>query len=85
MRQIKFYLKEEEYRALSKLAEEAGVTVPSLAKKIVLSHIGLDESLPLHERVKILEDRLEKLSQEVGRIEKDLAYLIREVKGIRRS
>ncbi|ABL78360.1 hypothetical protein [Thermofilum pendens] len=84
-RQVKFNLKEEEYAKLESLAKEIGTTPAALAKKIVLEHLGLDESVTLIERVRTLEERYERMAKELGRIEKDLAYVIRVIRAKRGS
>ena len=79
-RQVKFYLNEKEYARLKEMAGELGMTPAALAKKIVLGYLGLDETLSLVERIRNLEERYERIVKELGRIEKDLAYVMRIVK-----
>ena len=40
MRQVKFYIDEERYEELKKLAQEQGLTVPGYVKRLVLKHLG---------------------------------------------
>ena len=78
-RQVKFNLKEEEYTKLESLAKELGMTPTALAKKIVLEYLGLDETLNLAERIHELNKKYERITRELRRIEKDLAYVMRIV------
>jgi len=78
-KQIKFNLKEGEYARLESLARELGMTPTVLAKKIVLEYLGLDETVSLAEKVRELDEKYERITRELRRIEKDLAYVMRIV------
>jgi len=84
-RQVKFYLDESEYDRLKSLADELGESPASLAKKIVLEYLGLSESASLLKRVCDLEEKYERLVRELGRVEREVAYLMRVVKSKRGS
>ncbi len=75
LKQVKFYLGEEQYEKLKKIAEQQGLSVPALVKSIVLEYLGETEYGDLVSRIKELERKYEQLAREVGRIEKDLALL----------
>lgn len=79
-KQVKIYLSEEQYEMLRKLAEEQGVSVPALVKSLVLGFLG--EAGPpkcsdIVSRIEELEKKYEQLAKEVGRIEVDLALLMK--------
>lgn len=75
LKQVKFYLGEEQYEKLRKIAEQQGLSVPALVKSIVLEYLGEAEYGDLVYRIKELERKYEQLAREVGRIERDLALL----------
>jgi len=75
LKQVKFYLSEEQYGKLRKIAEQQGLSVPALVKRLVLEFIGEAEYGDLITRIKELEKKYEQLAREVGRIEKDLVLL----------
>ncbi|MEM4971030.1 MAG: hypothetical protein QXE01_07255 [Sulfolobales archaeon] len=77
LKQVKFYLSVEQYEKLKKLAEHQGLSAPALVKKIVLEYLGEVEYGDLVSRIKNLEEKYEQLAKEVGRIEKDLALLVK--------
>ena len=75
-RQIKFYVEEEVYNKLKRLAEEQSISIPRLVKNITLVYLGEKGEEPdLLNRVRELERKYEQLVKEVGRIEVDLALL----------
>jgi len=78
MKQVKFYIDEEHYEKLRKLAEEQGLSVPAYVKNLVLKVLGELEP-GIEETVKYLEERTEQLGKEVGRIGIDLARVIKRV------
>jgi len=78
MKQVKFYIDEEHYEKLRKLAEEQGLSVPAYVKNLVLKVLGTLEP-GIEETVKYLEERTEQLGKEVGRIGIDLARVIKRV------
>lgn len=84
MKQVKFYLDEERYEKLRKLAEEQGLTVPAYVKRLVLRVLGELEP-GLEEVVRYLKQRDEQLRKEVGRIEIDLADLMKRVEKLERE
>lgn len=77
LKQVKFYLSEDHYEKLRKIAEQQGLSVPALVKQIVLEYLGEAEYGDLVYRIKELEKKYEQLAREVGRIEKDLALLMK--------
>jgi hypothetical protein len=84
MKQVKFYIDEERYEKLRKLAEEQGLSVPAYVKNLVLKVLGELEP-GIEETVKYLEERTEQLGKEVGRIGIDLARLIKRVERLERE
>jgi len=84
VKQVKFYLDEERYEKLRKLAEEQGLTVPAYVKRLVLRVLGELEP-GLEEVVRYLKQRDEQLRKEVGRIEIDLADLMKRVEKLERE
>ena len=75
LRQVKFYLGEEQYEKLRKIAEQQGLSVSALVKSVILEYLGEVEYGDLARRVMELERKYEQLAREVGRIERDLALL----------
>lgn len=92
LKQIKFYVSDEEYEKLKKLAAEVGLSVPMLTKQAVFEKFNLGGSSAtslgrlgeLEERVKLLEKKYEQLGIEVGRIERDLFRIIVKMKHMER-
>jgi L-rhamnose isomerase len=84
MKQVKFYIDEEHYEKLRKLAEEQGLSVPAYVKNLVLKVLGELEP-GIEETVKYLEERTEQLGKEVGRIGIDLARVIKRVERLERE
>jgi len=84
MKQVKFYIDEERYEKLRKLAEEQGLSVPAYVKNLVLKALGELEP-GIEETVKYLEERTEQLGKEVGRIGIDLARVIKRVERLERE
>jgi len=84
MKQVKFYIDEEHYEKLRKLAEEQGLSVPAYVKNLVLKALGELEP-GIEETVKYLEERTEQLGKEVGRIGIDLARVIKRVERLERE
>ncbi|MEM1605319.1 MAG: ribbon-helix-helix domain-containing protein [Fervidicoccaceae archaeon] len=84
MKQVKFYVDEEHYEKLRKLAEEQGLSVPAYVKNLVLKAIGELEP-GIEETVKYLEERTEQLGKEIGQIGIDLARVIKRVERLERE
>ncbi len=78
MRQVKFYIDEEHYEELKKLAQEQGLTVPGYVKRLVLKHLGEIEG-GVEENVEYLLQRQEQMRKELGRIGLDLIKLQKRV------
>ena len=82
LKQVKFYLSMEQYEKLRRMAGEQGLSVPALVKSIVLELLGEAEYGDLISRIRELERKYEQITREIGRIEKDLAFIMRRsVKG----
>ena len=79
MRQVKIYLSDDQYERLRKLAEAHGLTPSRYVKLLVLEALGEVEYGGLAARVRMLEQKYEQLAREVGRIEKDLALLLKKL------
>ncbi len=77
LKQVKFYLTVEQYEKLQSIANDLGLTVPSLVKQLVLEFLGEADYGNLVARIRDLEAKYEQLAKEVGRIEKDLAIVLR--------
>jgi hypothetical protein len=84
LRQVKFYIDEEHYEKLKKLAEEQRLSVPAYVKNLVLRALGELEP-GLEEKVKYLMQREEQLGKEIGRIGVELALLARGVERLERE
>jgi predicted DNA-binding protein len=84
VKQVKFYVDEEHYEKLRKLAEEQGLSVPAYVKNLVLKAIGELEP-GIEETVKYLEERTEQLGKEIGQIGIDLARVIKRVERLERE
>jgi len=83
-KQVKFYIDEDRYEKLRKLAEEQGLSVPAYVRNLVLR--VLEELEPgFEEKVKYLIQREEQLRKEVGRIEMDLVDLMKRVERLERE
>ena len=78
MRQVKFYIDEEHYEELKKLAQEQGLTVPAYVKRLVLKQLGEMEG-GIEENIKYLLQRHEQMKKELGRIGLDLIKLQKRV------
>lgn len=76
-KQVKFYLEPELYERLRRLAEEQGVSVPQLVRSLVLEYLGEAGEDNLARRLRELEEKYEQLARELGRVEKDLALLMK--------
>ena len=76
-KQVKFYLEPELYERLRRLAEEQGVSVPQLVRSLVLEYLGEAGEGNLARRLRELEEKYEQLARELGRVEKDLALLMK--------
>ena len=76
-KQVKFYLEPELYAKLKRLAEEQGVSVPQLVKSLVLEYLGEIGDGDIASKVRELEEKYEQLAKELGRMEKDLALLMK--------
>ncbi len=74
LKQVKFYLGEEQYEKLRKIAEQQGLSVPALVKSIVLEYLGEAEYGDLVHRIEELERKYEQLAREVGRIDVTLGW-----------
>ncbi|WP_288005993.1 ribbon-helix-helix domain-containing protein [Thermofilum sp.] len=83
MRQVKFYIDEEHYEELKKLAQEQGLTVPGYVKRLVLKHLGEIEG-GVEENVEYLLQRQEQMRKELGRIGLDLIKLQKRVEYLER-
>ena len=78
MRQVKFYIDEERYEELKKLAQEQGLSVPGYVKRLVLKHLGEMEG-SVEENVEYLLQMQEQMRKELGRIGLDLIKLQKRV------
>lgn len=76
-KQVKFYLEQELYDRLRKLADEQGTTVPQLVRSLVLEYLDEARDGNLASRVRELEKKYEQMAKELGRVEKDLALLMK--------
>jgi len=74
---VKFYLEPELYERLRRLAEEEGVSVPRLVRGLVLEYLGEAGEGNLARRLRELEEKYEQIARELGRVEKDLALLMK--------
>ncbi len=83
MRQVKFYIDEEHYEELKKLAQEQGLTVPGYVKRLVLKHLGEIEG-GIEENVEYFLQRQEQMRKELGRIGLDLIKLQKRVEYLER-
>jgi predicted DNA-binding protein len=83
LRQVKFYIDEEHYEELKKLAQEQGLTVPGYVKRLVLKHLGEIEG-GVEENVEYLLQRQEQMRKELGRIGLDLIKLQKRVEYLER-
>jgi len=83
LRQVKFYIDEEHYEELKKLAQEQGLTVPGYVKRLVLKHLGKMEG-GIEENVEYLLQRQEQMRKELGRIGLDLIKLQKRVEYLER-
>jgi sugar phosphate isomerase/epimerase len=84
MRQVKFYIDDERYEQLRRLAEERGLTVPALVRGLVLRALSGEER-ELEEVVGRLEERVAQLTREVGRLGVELALLAKRVEKLERE
>jgi hypothetical protein len=78
LKQVKFYIDEERYEKLKKLADEQGLSVPSYVKHLVLKTLGEFEE-GIEDKISYLIQRKEQLEKEVGRIGVELALLSKRV------
>jgi len=78
LRQVKFYIDEERYEELKKLAQEQGLSVPGYVKRLVLKHLGEMEG-SVEENVEYLLQMQEQMRKELGRIGLDLIKLQKRV------
>ena len=76
-KQVKFYIEPELYEKLRRLAEEQGISVPQLVRGLVLEYLGEAGEGDLARRLRELEEKYEQLARELGRMEKDLALLMK--------
>jgi len=76
-KQVKFYLDPELYEKLASIAKEQDTSVPALVRSLVLEFLGETEDSNLVNRVSRLEAMYEQLAKEVGRMEKDIAMIIK--------
>lgn len=76
-KQVKFYLEPELYEKLASIAKEQGISVPALVRSLVLEFLGEAKDGNLASRVSELEVKYEQLARELGRVEKDLAMIIK--------
>jgi len=83
LRQVKFYIDEEHYEELKKLAQEQGLTVPGYVKRLVLKQLGEMEG-GIEENIEYLLKRQEQMRKELGRIGLDLIRLQKRVEYLER-
>ncbi|MBI2938539.1 MAG: hypothetical protein HYY22_10060 [Thaumarchaeota archaeon] len=90
--QIKFYLTKEQYEKLKVIAKEQGLSIPGVAKRLTLEYLGEIDNTglvahisKLEAQIKDLETRDKQMANELGRLERDYATLIRNVKEIERK
>ncbi len=76
-KQVKFYIEPELYEKLVRIAKEQGVSVPALVRSLVLDFLGDARDGNLASRVSELEVKYEQLAKELGRVERDLAMIIK--------
>ena len=74
---MKFYLELELYERLRRLAEEQGVSVLQLVRGLVLEYLGEAGEGNLARRLRELEEKYEQIARELGRVEKDLALVMK--------
>ncbi|NAY89628.1 MAG: hypothetical protein GU347_02795 [Desulfurococcales archaeon] len=84
MKQVKFYIDDERYEKLKRMAEEQKLSVPAYVKSLILRTLG-EEEPGLEERVKYLMRRQEQITKEVGRIGVDLIDLAKRVERLERD
>uniref|UniRef100_A0A7J3SL54 Uncharacterized protein n=1 Tax=Fervidicoccus fontis TaxID=683846 RepID=A0A7J3SL54_9CREN len=84
MKQVKFYIDDERYERLKRMAEEQKLSVPAYVKSLILRTLG-EEEPGLEERVKYLMRRQEQITKEVGRIGVDLIDLAKRVERLERD
>lgn len=78
-KQVKFYINSELYEKLKKIADEQGISVPTLVKTLVLRYLGEVSEPSIDDKIKYLMQRVEQLTKEVGRMGVELALLERRV------
>jgi predicted nucleic acid-binding Zn-ribbon protein len=83
-KQVKFYIDEESYERLRKVAEERGMSVPAFVKSLVLQFLGGTTS-SIDESIKYLMQREDQLTKEVGRIGVELSLLSKKVERLERE
>jgi hypothetical protein len=83
LRQVKFYIDEEHYEELKKLAQEQGLTVPGYVKRLVLKQLREIEG-GVEENVEYFLQRQEQMRKELGRIGLDLIKLQKRVEYLER-
>jgi predicted DNA-binding ribbon-helix-helix protein len=76
-KQVKFYIEPELYEKLKRIAEEQGTSVPQLVRGLVLDFLGEAGDGNLAGRLSELEAKYEQLARELGRVEKDLAMILK--------
>lgn len=87
--QVKFYLTKEQYKKLKTVAMEQGLSIPGVAKRLTLEYLGETSgtSLVIHVskmevHIQELQERNEQLAKELGRLERDHAILVKNLKEI---
>lgn len=78
LRQVKIYLNEDQYEKLGRLAKERGMSVSALIKCLALNFLNEAKDSDLISRIERLERLYEQLFDALGRIEVDIALLMRQ-------
>ena len=84
LKQVKFYIDEESYERLRRVAKERGVTVSELVESIVHQFLG-DTAPSIDESIRFLMRREDQLTREVGRIGIELSLLSKKVERLERE
>lgn len=76
IKQLKFYLTNEDYEKLFTLADQQNQSPTALAKRLVLQYLGILKDQNIAVQVKEQNQRSEQLQSELARLEKDYAMLL---------
>ncbi len=76
-KQVKFYIEEDLYVKLKNLAEELNLSVPQMVKNIVLESLGEAGDGNIVSRISELEAKYDQLSKELGRVEKEIIFIVK--------